>query len=66
MDLREELIRTTNNLNYEYEISEDQERTISRYATTIRRLCDIITSEYPESDDRYEFAMNCLTDVGEE
>ncbi len=40
--------------------------TIHRYKVTIRRLCEIITSEYPESDDRYEFAMNCLTDVGEE
>ena len=32
----------------------------------IRQLVSIIESEYPESDERYQFAMNCLTDVGDE
>jgi hypothetical protein len=39
---------------------------IERLKVMIRKLCEIIQSEYPESDDRYEFAGNCLTDVGEE
>jgi len=39
---------------------------INRLKVMIRKLCEIIQSEYPESDDRYEFAGNCLTDVGEE
>ena len=36
-----------------------------RLRSMIRSLVSIIESEYPESDDRYQFAMNCLTDVGE-
>lgn len=39
---------------------------IVRLRTTIRKLCKIVESEYPETDERYEFAMNCLTDVGEQ
>jgi hypothetical protein len=53
-------------LNMEYEIGDEAGAEIIRLETMIRRLCEIITSEYPESDDRYEFAMNCLTDVGDE
>ena len=36
-----------------------------RLKVMVRKLCEIIENEYPESDDRYQFAMNCLTDVGE-
>jgi hypothetical protein len=39
---------------------------LERLRVMIRKLCNIVAGEYPESDDRYEFAMNCLTDVGEE
>ncbi len=39
---------------------------IHRLEAIIRQLCSIIESEYPEDDERYQFAMNCLTDVGEE
>ena len=55
--------------DYVYELIEergDHLDTLQRYKIMIRRLCEIIQSEYPESDDRYEFAGNCLTDVGEE
>ena len=40
--------------------------TIHRYKVMIRKLCNIIESEYPETDERYQFAMNCLTDVGDD
>lgn len=43
----------------------DLYREIAQLKMTIRILCNIIESEYPESDDRYRFAMKCLTDVGE-
>ena len=51
-----------------YEISGGYELPdeTDRLKVMIRRLCEIIQSEYPESDDRYQFAGNCLTDVGEE
>ena len=39
---------------------------IKRRDSMIRSLVSIIESEYPEDDERYQFAMNCLTDVGEE
>ncbi len=38
---------------------------IIRLRSMVRQLVSIIESEYPESDERYQFAMNCLTDVGE-
>jgi hypothetical protein len=44
----------------------DVEFDVERYKQMIRELCKIVQSEYPESDERYEFAGNCLTDVGEE
>lgn len=37
---------------------------IARLKNTIQKLCEIIESEYPEDDERYQFAMNCLTDIG--
>jgi hypothetical protein len=43
----------------------DLEFDVERYKQMIRQLVSIIESEYPESDERYQFAMNCLTDVGE-
>lgn len=36
---------------------------VDRLKKMIRHLCYIIRDEYPESDERYQFAMNCLTDV---
>lgn len=38
---------------------------IERLKSMIRILCNIISDEYPEEDERYQFAMICLTDVGE-
>jgi len=38
---------------------------VKRLKQMIRYLCRIIESEYPESDSRYEFMANCLTDIGE-
>ena len=38
---------------------------MERLKNMIRSLVSIIESEYPEDDERYQFAMNCLTDVGE-
>jgi hypothetical protein len=35
-----------------------------RLKVMIRHLCRII-EEYPEEDERFQFAMNCLTDIGE-
>ena len=49
-----------------YEYEEEQIKEIERLKNMIRSLCNIIESEYPESDERYQFAMNCLTDVGDE
>lgn len=49
----------------EYEIGDDAADEIERLKNMIRSLVSIIESEYPESDERYQFAMNCLTDVGD-
>ena len=43
----------------------DVDLEMERLRNMIRSLCEIVTSEYPESDERWEFAMNCLTDVEE-
>ena len=48
-----------------YEAFEEASRENDRLRAMIRHLCNIVQSEYPESDERYEFAGNCLTDVGE-
>jgi len=49
-----------------YGAFEESHQECERLRTMIRKLCNIVESEYPETDERYEFAMNCLTDVGEQ
>ena len=52
--------------HYDCEITEiELSDEIAQLKDMIYKLCNIIESEYPESDDRYEFAMKCLSDVGE-
>lgn len=49
----------------EYEIGDEAGDEIESLRAMVRCLVGIIESEYPEDDERYQFAMNCLTDVGE-